>query len=48
MGWTEEDSVTVSGQKVWAPVLALVTDPQGRAVLGLASVVGTDQLKHRN
>ena len=45
---TEEDSVAVSGQQVGAPVLALVTDPQGRAVLSLASVVGTDQLKYRN
>ena len=44
MSRTEEDSVTVSGQKVRAPVLALVTDPQCRAVLGLAGVVGTDQL----
>ena len=42
---TEEDSVTVSGQQVSAPVLALVTDPQRCAVLRLAGVVGTDQLK---
>ena len=41
----EEDSVTVSGQEVRAPVLALVTDPQCRAVLGLTGVVGADQLK---
>ena len=42
----EEDSVTVSGQEVSAPVLALVTDPQCRAVLGLTGVVGAHQLKH--
>ena len=43
---TEEDSVTVGGQEVGTPVLALVADPQGGAVLGLAGVVRTDQLKH--
>ena len=42
---TEEDSVAVSRQQVWAPVLALVTDPQSGAVLGLAGVIGADQLK---
>ena len=41
----EEDSVTVSGQEVRAPVLALVTDLQCCAVLSLAGVVRTNQLK---
>ena len=41
----EEDSVTVSWKEVWTPVLALVADPEGCAVLGLAGVVGADQLK---
>ena len=38
--------MTVGGQEVGTPVLALVADPQGGAVLGLAGVVRTDQLKH--
>ena len=41
----EEDSVTVSWKEVRTPVLALVADPEGCAVLGLARVVGADQLK---
>ena len=45
MSGTEEDSVTVCGQEVSAPVLALVADPQRGAVLGFAGVVGTNQLE---
>ena len=44
-GGAEEDSVAVSRQQVWAPVLALVTDLQCCAVLSLAGVVRTNQLK---
>ena len=37
--------MTVCGQEVSAPVLALVADPQRGAVLGFAGVVGADQLQ---
>ena len=37
--------MAVSRQQVWAPVLALVTDLQCCAVLSLAGVVRTNQLK---
>lgn len=37
--------MTVGGEKVGAPVLALVTDLESCAVLGLARVIRAHQLK---
>ena len=39
--------MTVSREKIWTSVLALVADLQGSAVLGLARVVGAHQLEHQ-